>query len=175
MMTKQELRQLAAVGAQKQLAKIERDIDALQREFPDIFINNERVVLLKAEIRDAENGNGFHTKRRSAIAASWTQERRDAQAERMRARATQKTVQKTPRAKRKKTTSKKATTRWSDWKGKWYERLLMHGPERVGDSAKALGVKNSATLLTGAVTYLKSGVIVKESKGVYRAGQSPTA
>lgn len=184
-MTKDSLRTLAEYGARHQVALIEKQLNDLQREFPNIFLTHERVLLLKAQERG--NGNGAH---RSAIAAkvsaSWTPERKERAAKRMKAQ--QRKLQaakreaeaardakptKATRWKKKAKSKRHASNGHQKLKNRWYERLLTHGPESVGVSAKALDT-TSASLLTSADKYFERGVIVKDktTKGIYAVGSA---
>jgi hypothetical protein len=161
-MRRSDLLRLAQYGAHREVAEIEQRLDTLQRQFPDIFVSDERIVLLKAELRHSENGAApKHATRNANISASWTPERRAKQARRMSAWMRRKHGPKKSKKKSKKTPQKL-------WKDIWLERLQKHGHEKVGESAKVLGTV-SANLLTSSRGYLKDGTIKKLGGGHYGA------
>ena len=166
-MNKRDYRQLAEAGAQQRLAVIEKELNDLQRAFPNIFVSDERPLLLKAALRD-ESVNGNRSTAR--YTAAWTPERRAAQAARMRKRAKDRIYHQKYRQRKQHaaqgTNKHKGKARWRE---RWYARLKKHGPEQVGVSAHALKTQ-SANLLTSATGWLKAGVIVKEGKGRYAVG-----
>lgn len=51
-MTKEELRELAQWGMRKKLREIEEQLEDYRKEFPDLFVSDTKVVLLKAEARE---------------------------------------------------------------------------------------------------------------------------
>jgi len=169
-LTRRDLLRLAQYGAHREVVKIEQQLNELQKTFPDIFVSNERIVLLKAELRDSTNGHRSPSRTRATkIAAAWTPERRAKQARRMRAQMRKK------HGTKKKTSKKTSKKKPEDlWKNRWYARLRAHGPESVGTSAEALGTE-SANLLTGSQGYLTSGTIKKLGLGKYSAGPPPKA
>jgi len=183
-MNRQELLRLAQWGARREVTRIERALNDLQRDFPDIFITTERVVLLKAELRE-EDSNGLS----EAMRASWTPERRAAASRRAKkqrmweksAKIKKKGAKKRDykaereRAARRKAAAAAKTTKKNGkpkWKDRWFDQLQAHGPEAVGASAKALKT-NSGTLLSSAEQYLKDGIIEKTGPGVYKAVARP--
>jgi hypothetical protein len=120
-------------------------------------------VLRLADVMAYGEARGIRkeSRRSKASKASWTPERRAAQAARMR---------KHNPAKAKTRKKTKAKGRAKGWARKWYARLEQHGPEHVGDTAKAFGT-TSASLLTSGAPFLKSGVIKKgKEKGLYAVG-----
>lgn len=179
MMSRSELRDLAELGARRKVLDIERQLDELQREFPNIFIEKDRPALLRAELRPTKT----LTERGKSISARWTPERRARQAQLMKKRHPQLLRAKMAKAgksaspKARKTKSKhksNGATKNSGrllWKDAWYERLKEHGPERVGESTKALGANDSAVLLTSAERYIKEGLIKRIKPGVYAVGR----
>jgi hypothetical protein len=159
-MTKSDLLGLAQWGAHREVAAIEQRLHALQREFPDIFVVNESIVLLKAELRSSDNGLAPR-KKNFKYSASWTPARRAKQAKVMRKRL---------KAMHGRLTKKKPKR--TLWKDRWYARLKKRGPEQLSISAHALRTA-SATLLTSADSYLKDGTIKKQKSGLYAAGPAP--
>lgn len=100
-MTKEQLQHLARLGVRQQLATFERILGALFKEFPEVFASETAPVLVKAELKAggndwpsfiatpaaAETNGNWHQTASANISASWTPERRAAQAHRMRLRA----------------------------------------------------------------------------------------
>jgi hypothetical protein len=56
------------------------------------------------------------------------------------------------------------------WKERWYVHLQAHGPERMSDSARALGA-DSGALYTSAKAWVDAGIIQKLSSGEYGIGK----
>jgi hypothetical protein len=136
--------------------------------------------------KSSTNGNAVETFREHAKAhyeqqrngdnpfkKSWTPERRAAQAERMRKRM--RNAKTNPFKGRKTKTARPtkktfSTASGKGWARRWYERLEQHGPERIGETAKAFNT-SSSSLLSSSGPFLKGGVIKKgKDKGVYMVG-----
>lgn len=60
------------------------------------------------------------------------------------------------------------------WKEQWYVRLQTVGPERVRDTAKALGT-DAGVLLSSSDRWLRTGVITKDESGFYQVGPTQPA
>lgn len=187
-MNKEELRELAALGAKRKLESVERQLASLYAEFPDIFISDGPPMLVKAEAR--EDGNRWNGKMQSTLEyqrrsegakRSWTPARRAKSAKRMKKllkerggflRATDKQLA-TLQKKVKKATAQKGTKARGvrkDWKNKWYARLEQVGTERLAESSKALGA-SPASLITAGKQWLKMGVLKKTKPGYYTVGK----
>lgn len=70
---------------------------------------------------------------------------------------------------------KRGSPRTKFWKERWYVHLQANGPEKIGDSAKALGAADSAQLITAAEAWLKAGILRRVEKGVYTVGPKKPA
>jgi len=167
MLNRTQLHALAEHGVRRELAAIEQQLAVWHREFPTLFISNERPLLLKAELREVNKSNGLpkatERERRSRGAKkAWTPKRRKQAARQM------KHQQPKLRAARKRADRKAGK---QPWKALWYARLQAHGPEAVGASATALST-TSAILITSSDGWLKAGYIKKTAPGVYAVGKA---
>jgi len=179
-MTKDELRALAALGVREKIATIERELERLFAEFPDVFAGDAVPILLRAEMR--AKGNGWKPEHVATVSEAvarghkraWTPERRAKYSRTMKARIKKSGHPRWKGAKEKRAPGKRAKGgAGANWKAKWYDRLEAHGPETVGASAAALGT-SSASLLTSSREWVKAGAIVKQGKpgtrGAYAVG-----